>query len=383
MRSAAISSLSLRMNSRAGISLPWARSAARMKLTVVTPGMAVGYWKQRNRPRRARASAGSASRASPPKGAVPAATGDLGWALSGEASVLLPEPLGPISAWTSPAGTVRSTPRRISLSSTDTVRPRTTRSAAWPVLTSGMWGLRVGLGRRHGLQQGLVVDQLGERGLAEDCVDALLEPLPETTRGTLALAGAASRLVVAGDAFDGRDLALDSVDDLEHRDQLGGTGQRVAAVDAPGALDQAAAAQLAGQLLEVGERQVLDPRHLGDAERALSVGAGELGHHPQAVVGLGADAHRERRARRGGARRFWGCLRNSDLHGQDYTPAPSPTGHRMCGDGRRPGVRRGQGFAGVCLAPNSPSASSPLRRPLQKLAHPRTPPVPGGQLRGI
>src|SRR6185295_5318714 len=34
------------------------------------------------------------------------------------ASVLLPEPLGPIIAWTSPALTVRSMPRRISLPST-------------------------------------------------------------------------------------------------------------------------------------------------------------------------------------------------------------------------------------------------------------------------
>src|SRR5919199_1241541 len=40
------------------------------------------------------------------------------------ASVLLPEPLGPMTACTSPASTVRSTPRRISRSPTEARRPR-------------------------------------------------------------------------------------------------------------------------------------------------------------------------------------------------------------------------------------------------------------------
>jgi len=38
-----------------------------------------------------------------------------GWQASTYDSVLLPEPLGPITAWTSPAFTVRSMPLRISL----------------------------------------------------------------------------------------------------------------------------------------------------------------------------------------------------------------------------------------------------------------------------
>src|SRR3954453_15659111 len=46
-----------------------------------------------------------------------------------EASVDLPEPLGPISAWLSPLLTSRSTPLRISRSSTRTCRLRISRSA--------------------------------------------------------------------------------------------------------------------------------------------------------------------------------------------------------------------------------------------------------------
>ncbi len=45
---------------------------------MVTPGIAVGYWKQRNSPRRARASAVSGSRSSPPKVADPPVTDVLG-----------------------------------------------------------------------------------------------------------------------------------------------------------------------------------------------------------------------------------------------------------------------------------------------------------------
>ena len=49
-------------NCRAGSSLPSALSAARRKFTVVTPGIAVGYWNERKRPSRARSSALSGSR---------------------------------------------------------------------------------------------------------------------------------------------------------------------------------------------------------------------------------------------------------------------------------------------------------------------------------
>src|SRR5262245_36146618 len=48
------------------------------------------------------------------------------------ASVDLPEPLGPISAWSSPAPTARSTPLRISTPSTATCRSTTSNSGGTP-----------------------------------------------------------------------------------------------------------------------------------------------------------------------------------------------------------------------------------------------------------
>src|SRR4029453_12239076 len=48
------------------------------------------------------------------------------------ASVDLPDPLGPITAWTSPERTVRSMPRRISLPATPARRPASCRTwAPW------------------------------------------------------------------------------------------------------------------------------------------------------------------------------------------------------------------------------------------------------------
>src|SRR2546421_3191969 len=108
-----------------------------MKLTTVTPGMAIGYWKARKRPRRARSSVPSGSRSVPSKLAPPAVTVYRGWPIRVYARVLFPDPLGPISAWTSPVGTRRSTPRRMGVPSTLAARPSTTRAATF----SGMDGL--------------------------------------------------------------------------------------------------------------------------------------------------------------------------------------------------------------------------------------------------
>ena len=51
----------------------------------------------------------------------------FGWPAMEYASVDLPDPLGPMIAWVSPEDTERSTPCRISLSSTETFRPRISR----------------------------------------------------------------------------------------------------------------------------------------------------------------------------------------------------------------------------------------------------------------
>ena len=76
-----------------------------------TPGISWGYWKARNMPALARSSAGQSVTSSPRNVIVPAVTSYSGEPISVDASVLLPEPLGPMMAWTSPAPTIRSSPR--------------------------------------------------------------------------------------------------------------------------------------------------------------------------------------------------------------------------------------------------------------------------------
>src|SRR5215203_5540284 len=90
-----------------------AESAWRRNWITDTPGISCGYWKARNIPALARSSAGHAVTSSPSNVMEPADTTYSGEPISVEARVLLPEPLGPMMACTSPAPTARSTPLRI------------------------------------------------------------------------------------------------------------------------------------------------------------------------------------------------------------------------------------------------------------------------------
>src|SRR5262245_52780869 len=106
-----------------------------------TPGISWGYWKARNIPALARSSAGHSPTSSPSSVIVPAVTWYSGDPISAAASVLLPEPLGPITAWISPTPTVRSRPRMISGSGPSgpgsagrTHRPSTRNSSARPFI---------------------------------------------------------------------------------------------------------------------------------------------------------------------------------------------------------------------------------------------------------
>ena len=79
-----------------------------------TPGISCGYWKARNMPALARTSGGQSVMSSPWKMIRPEVTSYSGEASSVLASVLLPDPLGPMMACASPALTVSDSPRRIS-----------------------------------------------------------------------------------------------------------------------------------------------------------------------------------------------------------------------------------------------------------------------------
>src|SRR5438094_5613064 len=76
------------------------------------------------RPSRARTSGVSSRRFLPSKSTSPPVTSYDGWPARTFASVDLPEPFGPMMAWTSPLLTVRLMPFRISLPSTDAYRFR-------------------------------------------------------------------------------------------------------------------------------------------------------------------------------------------------------------------------------------------------------------------
>src|SRR3954465_5588484 len=127
----------------------------RRYLVIVTPGIDTGYWKAMNRPIRARSSGAASVMSSPLKWIGPSVPWRPGWAMITLASVDLPEPLGPISAWISFERTSRSRPLRISLSP----------AAAWRLrIDSSAIG-----GHFQGDQRGGTggeLDELGERRAA-------------------------------------------------------------------------------------------------------------------------------------------------------------------------------------------------------------------------
>ena len=94
--------------------------------------------------------------------------------------------------------------------------------------------------------------------------------------------------VVAG-ADHRRDRAFEGAQDLGHRDVLGRAGELVAAVGAARADDEAGFAQADDELLEVGAREVLLGRDLGQGRRTGPVVPPELDHQADAVLALRAE----------------------------------------------------------------------------------------------
>ena len=115
MSSRSIHSMIERRSSRTDRSMPLrADSAWRRKLMTETPWTCWGYWKARKMPALPRISVSQSVMSSPLKRMLPPVTSYSGEARSVVARVDLPEPFGPMRAWTSPLPTVRSTPLRMS-----------------------------------------------------------------------------------------------------------------------------------------------------------------------------------------------------------------------------------------------------------------------------
>src|SRR3954466_16096537 len=99
------------------------------------------------------------------------------------ASVDLPEPFGPISAWNSPARTCRSTPLRICLSPALTWRFLIWSSPMCPWSLSLRIGTkssgRLGDGEGDARRPRVELDELGERGALQRADDAHLHAGPQ------------------------------------------------------------------------------------------------------------------------------------------------------------------------------------------------------------
>src|SRR3989338_4289427 len=157
--------------------------------------------------------------------------------------VLLPEPLGPMSAWTSPALTVRVRPLRISLPSTDTCRFSTSKSG---VLMYDSFVVFQGkklpganpLGQpiRHRV---LAPQQAGQRRLVQEALNVRGESGPH--RADAAVAEVHAGVLLAGvaraDVVGGLHVA-EGPHHLPKRRRGRGTVQHVAAFDAPAAVHQ-------------------------------------------------------------------------------------------------------------------------------------------------
>src|SRR5687768_13619664 len=194
------------------------------------------------------------------------------------ASVDLPDPFGPISAWISPFETSRSSPLRISFSPALTYRFLISRSA-----NSGYLPFRE-------------IDELGERRLLKCFQYSALHPRPqELRRAPVSVVDLVRARHVPGglaaEAVHRGDRPLESLDDLGHVDGGCGTCQPVSAARAAARLDEPGPLQVRRHVLQVGQRQPLRLRDRLEGHRAFALPAPELDHQPHAVLRLRREVH--------------------------------------------------------------------------------------------
>src|SRR4029079_2480185 len=164
----------------------WALRIIRRYLLTETPGIATGYWKAMKRPARERSSGPASVMSSPLNVIVPSVTSSAGWPMIALARVDLPDPLGPIRAWTFPFSTSSSRPLRICLSSALTCRLRISSSANFaPFLGFEVRDLGGAADRHSGRRRGVAryggreLDELRQGGAGQRLGDAALDPGPE------------------------------------------------------------------------------------------------------------------------------------------------------------------------------------------------------------
>src|SRR5215218_1897564 len=259
----------------------------RRYFVTVTPGIATGYWNAMNSPARARSSGSASVMSLPSRRISPSVTSKFGWPISAFASVDLPEPFGPISAWNSPERTCRSTPLRICLSPAETCRFLISRSA---MVSEVFVGLGLAGGEGHELRQGGALQRLD---------DAHLHARPQQLGGAqlavVVMRAQHASVAVVEEAVHRGDVPLERQDDLVHRDLLLRAGEEVAAVGSPRRLDDARPLEQGGDALEVGERQGLGLGDRLERDGPLPTVEAQLHEQPDAVLRLGGEDHRWRK----------------------------------------------------------------------------------------
>ena len=201
----------------------------------------------------------------------------------------MPEPFGPMIAWTSPLPTSRSIPWRISvvgLAIGATRRPRMTRR----VVGVGVGHDGMGTPWRSSTPIDARWHEVGEGHRVEGRGDRVADADPQDVDGAAGRAIAHDRVLrVVGGADHRGERALERAEHLAHPDLLGRPAQLVAAVGAAGRGHEAGVAQAHDELLEVGAGELLLGGDLGEARRALSEVPPELHHQPDAVLAFRAE----------------------------------------------------------------------------------------------
>src|SRR5687767_14421319 len=177
------------------------------------------------------------------------------------ASVLLPEPFGPMIACTSPLRTTRSIPFRISFPSTFTWRSLMTRS-----------------GNGH-----FLLCKIGECHSVERLRDGRLQLHPHRASAAVLLADAVEDRIALRGADLRLDRTLERAHDVPRGDRRRIAGQRVAAARAALAVHQARFAQDRDQLLEICLGQVLALRDRVERNAPLLPVPREVDHQAHAV----------------------------------------------------------------------------------------------------
>src|SRR5437867_8471945 len=166
-------------------------------------------------------------------------------------SVLLPEPFGPMIAWTDPLSTVRSMPLRMGLPSTLTSRSRISRLDNGPLPCGG----------RRELGEGHAVERLRDRRLQLE---------PHRARAAVRLAHAVHDRVSLGGTDLGLDRSLERTHHVARRDRPRLARENVAASRAALPVHQTGPAERRDELLEIGLRQVLALRDGVQRDRSLA-----------------------------------------------------------------------------------------------------------------